>query len=350
MVYLYGIEDRWRKLISEHFVTVITIVSLLDGHCCVNRIEENDTLIISSHCTEIERKVIKRELSWTKCVIFFENYAKAKFELNKSQNCEFDKLFISESQWVDSLQIPVAKHCNLNCNRCYHFSNLACEEFYPFFEYKKDLVSFQKLNINVGEIRFLGGEPLLNKQILDYIEFARQLYPYSVFKIITNGLLVKTISELDWKRLVELNVTVSVSVYPPMSSKLESLETYLKTVNVKHEIFRMGNHFEKVLLSKPNLNEKKTADECGKCIVIYRGNIGRCAAGMFINDFNSYFKMNYPENNFEHIGNFTSSFDLIRYLDQTVPLCRWCVGDEQVESFSWSQSLNMTVDDYIIKN
>lgn len=352
MIYLYRIEKKYRDLIVKFFPDRDIIdIQTSDDYNAIVLEDDNGIVLFSSDCSEIERKSIKKTIPKVKCFIFFVEYAKTIIENVEDYQRGIDNLFIEETQWIDSLQIPVAKHCNLNCNRCYHFSNLVKgAEYYPMQEYKENMQSLKELQIYIGEIRFLGGEPLLNNQLLDYIEYAHELYPYSIFKIITNGLLLKKLTQSQCEKLLHWNVMISISIYPPMFLSLESIEKHLDRLKVNYEVFRTGNHFEKVLLRRKNENGQRIADKCWKCVIVYNGKIGRCAAGMFIGDFNTYFNMSYPANNVENIADFISSSELIAYLDEAVPLCNWCVGDERVESYPWAKSTNMTSNDYIIEN
>ena len=78
---------------------------------------------------------------------------------------------------------------------------------------------------------------------------------------------------------------------------MKSLEEYLKGLELKYEVFRPGNHFEKVLLRRQNENGQAIADKCWKCIIIYNGKIGRSEAEMFSDDFYKFSTMKYPNNN-----------------------------------------------------
>ena len=62
------------------------------------------------------------------------------------------------------------------------------------------------------------------------------------------------------------------------------------------------------------------------------------------------FCTNYPECNDQKLSIFGSPKDVLCYLDKEVPLCKWCTGDGQVESYPWSCSINVKIEDYIIDN
>ena len=177
------------------------------------------------------------------------------------------------------------------------------------------------------------------------------MFPHAVLKIVTNGLLITRLSPQQCAVLSRLNVIISVSLYAPLHNRFDAIETFLICNGIRYEIFRVGTRFDKILLKNADLqNAHKVADNCEKCVILYNGRIGRCAPGMFISDFNRYFRTNYPEGNEQKLEEFRSAKDVLCYLDKEVPLCKWCTGDGQVESYPWSRSINIRVEDYIIDN
>lgn len=351
MIGTWKINDEYSEILrrfwaDENIVSINTL-SLENSSSLVKHIT---VLVFSANCSESERKQVRRQLAVSSVVTtYIFNVNAMDNELN---SVKLDDLFVNEFSWIDSLQIPVAKHCNLNCNRCYHFSNLVTgKEIYGLEEYKRDIAGIKQLAFSIGEVRFLGGEPLLNDNLLAYIEYMHLMFPYAVLKIVTNGLLITRLSPQQCALLSRMNVIISVSLYVPLHNRFNAIETFLISNGIRYEIFRVGTRFDKILLKNVDLEKAhKVADNCEKCIILYNGRIGRCAPGMFISDFNRYFSTNYPECNEQKLEIFRSSKDVLCYLDKEVPLCKWCTGDGQVESYPWSRSINIRIEDYIIDN
>jgi uncharacterized radical SAM superfamily Fe-S cluster-containing enzyme len=81
---------------------------------------------------------------------------------------------------LESFDIYVAEHCNLGCYRCNHFSQLAKPEFADLETTERDL---QRLSIlsggNIPAIMLVGGEPLLNPELHEFMRIARLYFPQS---------------------------------------------------------------------------------------------------------------------------------------------------------------------------
>lgn len=63
---------------------------------------------------------------------------------------------------------------------------------------------------------------------------------------------------------------------------------------------------------------RTVAENCEKCVIVYKGRIGRCAPGMFITDFNRFFDVCYPENRELAVvaARVLTSFSILVYLNE----------------------------------
>lgn len=310
---------------------------------------ENSILILPSSLNEKKKELIITSLNFDKNKVHIYDINKLNYMYNSKINNADDIITrYIDYYWIDKIQIPIAIHCNLKCNRCYHFSNLQVKEkFFDLEKYKKDINNINKLGFKIFEFRFLGGEPLLCDDILDYIEYTKQIYPYSNMKIITNGILLLSKPEGFFKELSRLNIVISISLYPPMMKKISEVESRLIKNGVSYEIFRLGDRFNKILNEKESSDFEYVARECEKCIIIYNGVISRCAPSIFINIFNNKFQYDYPETN-KKITSFKSRKLVLEYINRPVELCKYCSGDSNQISFKWEQTTkDISPDDYI---
>ncbi len=312
----------------------------------------NSILVLPSSLSEKKRELIIASLNFDKKKVYIYDVNRLNHIYNsKDDNIDnIDNIVSSylDYYWIDKIQIPIAIHCNLKCNRCYHFSNLQTKaKFYDLEQYKKDINNINKLGFKIFEFRFLGGEPLLCDDILDYIEYTKQIFPYSNMKIITNGILLLSKSEEFLKELARLNIFISISLYPPMTKRINEVESRLIKNGVRYEIFRIGDKFNKILNNKKTSDFENIAKECEKCIIIHNGVISRCAPSVFINIFNNHFQYDYPETKKE-ITSFKSRKLVLKYINKPVELCKYCSGDSNPISFKWEQTTkNISPDDYI---
>lgn len=234
MIGTWKIDDEHYELLrrfwEEENIVSINTFSLEDARSLATQIT---VLVFSAKCSESERKQVRGQLAVSPdLVTYIFNDTAIDAELN---SVKFDDLFVNEFSWIDSLQIPVVKHCNLNCNRCYHFSDLVMgKETYGFEEYKKDIADIKTLSFSIGEVRFLGGESFLNDDLIEYIEYMHLMFPYAVLKIVTNGLLINRLSPQQCIILSRLNVIISVSLYAPLHNRFDAIEKILISNGIRY--------------------------------------------------------------------------------------------------------------------
>ena len=87
-----------------------------------------------------------------------------------------------------SLEIEVTDSCNSSCIYCYNSSITRKKPFFLEIEKAKDLID-SAVNIGIKVIWWLGGEPLLNRNLFDFLEYAKKkgIKKNVVF---TNGILL----------------------------------------------------------------------------------------------------------------------------------------------------------------
>ena len=91
---------------------------------------------------------------------------------------------------LEYLEAKLIDRCNFNCRACIPFSNIAGDGIYEIDEFKKDIGRLAKLYQNIKLFRLLGGEPLLLKNLNEYIQAVRKHFLQSELIIVTNGILL----------------------------------------------------------------------------------------------------------------------------------------------------------------
>ncbi|MBQ7148636.1 MAG: radical SAM protein [Pseudobutyrivibrio sp.] len=132
----------------------------------------------------------------------------------------------NEKIYIPFAEIPVVEHCNLNCSLCNSHAYLIDESVYPLEQFKRDIDVLSD-NVHFGLLTFMGGEPLLCDNLHEYIRYAKEKKVGEVYRILTNGLLVKHISP---KLLEEVDV-LEISRYPQMKETAKELCSYLKPLS-----------------------------------------------------------------------------------------------------------------------
>ena len=133
---------------------------------------------------------------------------------NKDYNgiLPYDSIYKSVYQGV-CLEFHLSEHCNLNCAGCNHFAPAAEKKFLTPKDFEEELKIIVKTIPTVKAIILLGGEPILNKDLLQICKIARKYLPEADISVMTNGILLKNL-EKDKEEYKQLQITFDVCVYP----------------------------------------------------------------------------------------------------------------------------------------
>ena len=107
------------------------------------------------------------------------------------------------------LEYDVVEHCTLRCDGCTHFSPYMAPAFAKIDEYERDINALSKVMHTKG-FRLLGGEPLLHKNLHEFIKIAQKSGIADIVAICTNGQLIDKITDGMYADLDH----IEVSEYP----------------------------------------------------------------------------------------------------------------------------------------
>ena len=91
-----------------------------------------------------------------------------------------------EKRKVEYIEFYITNVCNLTCENCNRFNNYSFkgwqkwDDYYPIYKQWAEQLDFTKIVI-------MGGEPLLNPDILRWASVLRKLWPHSGIEILSNG-------------------------------------------------------------------------------------------------------------------------------------------------------------------
>lgn len=203
-----------------------------------------------------------------------------------------------ESSHLPYLEFHVADHCNLNCTACEHYSGLMKEKkFTDYNSWKKDMEKLRENIEDIGTIRLLGGEPLLHEDLDKFLKTTRELYPYSNIMIVTNALLVKSMTQKLIDAIHENNIAIYISFYPPLEKKMPEIEAFLQENNIVYNKTPLITQFTKKQVLSPHNSMKESFDNCNQshCNNLYEGKIAACFLPFTTHYFNEYFDTNIPD-------------------------------------------------------
>jgi organic radical activating enzyme len=145
-----------------------------------------------------------------------------------------------------SVEYNLTEHCNLRCRGCGHASPLLPEKFAALAEFRTDLEALAGL-FHSDELRIVGGEPLLQPQLLEFLREARRIGVADRIILYTNGVLLHQASAELWQSIDELYL----SVYPGVRRRLDESECarLCRENGVKLTVYKPA-HFEHITINK----------------------------------------------------------------------------------------------------
>lgn len=258
-----------------------------------------------------------------------------------------------EINQLQHIQFHVIDNCNLNCRRCQHFSNIAEKESFADFDVvKKDFIRLSHLVDDINTIAILGGEPLLNPQLEEYIKMIRSLFPHSRLEIITNGILVRKMPQTLIDSINDNDALVNVSYYPVLENCIEDIVNFLQNNKIHYLIGKHIDYFSKKLSLTPEklpaVDMQTKFDNCRDacCTTLRNGKLYPCYLPATAFVLNKRFGCNIGDNDSGiNIYDNISGFEIIKRLSQPFNICRYCTNDE---IYSWEQTRRVELSDWVV--
>ena len=198
--------------------------------------------------------------------------------------------------YLPYLEFHVADHCNLNCKYCTHYSPLVQEPvFTDYNEFEKGIRQLKNYIYDIGVIRILGGEPLLNSELSRFIRLVRSLYPASIIDVVTNGLLVEKISDELINTMRESVAFFHISLYQPMEERISQVKKFLYEKGIAYSLSPLNSVFYKT----QTLDRQEDEDffyTCfqATCTCLQDGKLAPCYAPFTTKYFNQAFGTDLP--------------------------------------------------------
>lgn len=231
-----------------------------------------------------------------------------------------------------SFEVNFADHCNLNCQCCNHFSPLAKEKFIDKTQYKKDLNQINALFGNrIGRVMLLGGEPLLNPDIVDLLHLTRKILKTATLYLITNGLKFPQMQMDFWDACKENRIGIKVTEYP-----LNFDYAYWFDFAKKHGVEMVNENPEPIKTTyrlpfkeKGGLDPFKNYAKCyhaNQCIVLRDGRLYTCPLAAWIDYLNNHFGTKFPQKEINSIDIYTTkdAETILKYLRNPIKMCEYC--------------------------
>jgi hypothetical protein len=119
------------------------------------------------------------------------------------------------------LETMITQVCNLACAGCTNYSDLSHKGYVSWKDGKEQLKKWLEI-VDIPDFGIMGGEPLINPQVEDWLVGVRELMPNAQIRFTTNGLLMHKHTGII-KLMHELgNVVFKITVHTPDDEILKS--------------------------------------------------------------------------------------------------------------------------------
>lgn len=283
---------------------------------------------------------------------------KCKFKHNTTQHDTNTKPILNY------METHIVDHCNLNCKACCHYCNVTKPNFIDINDFTKDMKELSQ-KFNIKEIRLMGGEPLLHKQINEFLKVTKNYFPNSNIRLVTNGILLSKMPEEFWETLKETGIKLDLTKYPiggtTFSDALDAIGNHVFNYYRNNEGFYvqetalggfwLASHFQLTLDSRGINQIDEAFNNCPykRCINLINGKLTHCPTAGYMHNYNSYFKKNFPTEEGIDIYNHSAK-EILEYLSKPIETCKYCVFDDNVQLQKWEVSKKEEDEWFINKN
>jgi hypothetical protein len=272
--------------------------------------------------------------------------------------------------FIPKIEFYITNVCNLACNECNRFNDLKFtgtqlwKDYEAVYEEWAEHIEFEKIVI-------LGGEPLLNPSILDWIKGLHRLWPKYGKQVLTNatmldrvkGLLRTCKDNMTWigislhseKDLPEIEERIKNFFEGEIALRIEGRENnalgadwYFRSTGVPYAevgIWKQDYFYKNSILNAPtgemflhDSDPKRAHDQCmfvkNKNYHFIRGGIYKCGPSALFPELAEQFDLNLSEEDKQLINSYKPlTIDMVRdgagqdwldHIDDQIPQCKFC--------------------------
>lgn len=265
---------------------------------------------------------------------------------------------------LDYAEFYITNVCNLACPGCNRFNNYHFKGFQKWKDYKDVYASWAKI-LRLKRFTILGGEPLLNPDIMEWIHGTSSLWPNAIPLMTTNGFQLNKVKGLYQTLLDCPKFLLSVGIHnkkhkkqiiglvqnflrPPFKYEFRRFNKYREEIdiidvnNVKIRVqynwwFHQGAIVptEQGTFTLHNSDPVKAHSIChsAECHHFAYGKLYKCGASALFPEFDSQFKLELSEQDRNLMNNvralavtddFAKQQEFITNIKNPIPQCKFC--------------------------
>ena len=252
----------------------------------------------------------------------------------------------SDKAFLPYLETSIIDYCNLSCEGCVDFAALfGKKDIYPLERFRRDVRQISK-HCDLMIFHIFGGEPLLLKNLDEYIRVARQYLPKTHIAIVTNGLLIPSLPQKILDAIRETDCRIEISAYAPALKIIDKIKAVLISNKIRFLINPRDEFVVFLTLHNGNDPEKARVGCLSDiCRFLRDGKIYKCQANALKYRFEEYFGIDkLPEP--VGIDIFAPNFPaLIPMLDGNVEMCHWC--SDKPRQIPWKTGVKTKLENWL---
>ena len=241
---------------------------------------------------------------------------------------------------IKKLEIHIIDHCNLNCKGCHHFAPLAPESFRDLSEFKNDLTRmFELTGGEVETFNILGGEPLLHPQCIEFLETARNIFPKSEIKLVTNGILLPKQSDNFYKRCGKSNILIRPTYYG-LDIDWDTVKKKCRQFGIDFQFYLYNETFYKDAIDlsgsrNPLVSYLNCQLGWHQLFYLDHGKIYHCSREAYMRFFSDYFKLNIeiPKTDYIDIYKAKNIQEIYNFMNTPPKFCSHCINNETLSEY-----------------
>ncbi len=230
---------------------------------------------------------------------------------------------------LDYLEYHIADHCNLNCKGCTHLSNVAEPRFGDLEQFGKDIARLRELFWGITTFRLMGGEPLLNPQLPEFLLTLRSYFPDTEIHVVSNGLLMTEERAELLQTMRQVHANLDISQYPPAVPRHDKIRTLCSIHGVRCYFTDPVHVFRNCMDPSGESDPAVSFANCdvSKCTFLERGRISTCILPFLMDRYGEVLGAEMtagPQDIIDLYDPNITGIDILERISRPMASCRYC--------------------------